>query len=464
MGVSSLGAGSSILTQDVIDQLKAADNAKFVAPIDAKISAENKKQMAFETTQAGVDSVYESLKSVNEYGVFEGRTTSLSKDDVVDVTAAEGSDIQDFTLDVTQIATKEIVQSGQFDTKDSKIADGDGTMELSVGDKTFSIDYNASTSLDDLKDLINDKAGDSVSATIIQVADGDYRLMLSSAETGTDQAISISDSDDGSLVDQLKPDEDSDDDIDGMTNVQEGVDAKFKFNGLEITRSSNNVDDLLTGVKITLKDVGRTEVNVEQDRARIEDRITNFIDKYNSMMYQLGVDTKSSQDDEERGVYSSDTTMKNMKSDFMNIIPSVGGDAGRLQEFGIEVDREGRLSLNSKLLNEKLDENPENVHSYFIGGTYTQDDGSTIELKGAFASLENKFADYSKGGKILDNYSDSINTRLDSLSAQREKAVERLDNSYEIMQKKFASYDLMISQYNKTSDMFIQMMNADNND
>jgi len=458
MGISSLGAGSSILTQDVIDQLKAADSAKFVDPIDAKIKDENSKQMAFETTQAGVDSVYESLKSVNEYGVFEGRTTSLSNEDVVDVTAVEGSDIQDFTLDVTQIATKEIVESGQFDTKDSKIADGDGTMDLSVGDKTFSIDYNASTTLGDLKDLINDKAGDSVSATIIQVADGDYRLMLSSVETGTDKAISISDSDDGSLVDQLKDDTD---DTDGMTNVQEGVNAEFKFNGLDIIRSTNSVDDLLSGVTIKLKDVGKTDVNVEQDRDKIEDRITNFIDKYNSTMYQLGQDTKSSQDEDERGVFSSDTTIKNMKIDLINVITSAGGDGGRLQDFGIKVDNDGRLSLDSELLNKKLDEDPENVHSYFIGGTYTQDDGSTIELHGAFADIEDQFAKYSKGGAILDKYSDSITTRLDSLSTQREKAVDRLDSSYATMAKKFAAYDLMISQYNQTSDMFTQMMNED---
>ncbi|MEA2099799.1 MAG: flagellar filament capping protein FliD [Campylobacterota bacterium] len=450
MGISSLGAGSSILTQDVIDQLKAADNAKFVAPIDSKMKDEEDKSAAFKTLEAHMESVYESLKSLTEYGVFEGRTTSLSNEDSIDVVASDSSDIQNFVLDVTTIATKEIEQSGAFTTKTDSIATGSGTMDLNVGSETFTFDYDSGTTLDDLKELINKEAGDSVTATIVQVADDDFRLLLSASDTGTNQAISITDND-GDLSKKLTND---------MSNVQSGVDAEFTFNGLDITRSSNSVDDLLSGVTITLKELGTTNVKVQQDREKIEEKITNFVDKYNSAMYQLGEDTKSSTDEDERGAFSSDSTIKGMKTDLKNILSIVGGDAGRLQDFGIEVD-EGRLSLDSELLNEKLDDNPENVHAYFIGGTFTKDDSSTIEVEGAFTELESEFAKYSKGGSILDKYNDSITTRLESLSKQREKAVERLDDSYEIMAKRFASYDLIINQFNQASDMFTQMINAE---
>jgi len=450
MGISSLGAGSSILTQDVIDQLKAADNAKFVAPVDAKIKDENAKSAAFDVLDAHIENVYQSLKSLTEYGVFEGRTTSLSKDDFIDVTAKDNSDIQDFILDVTQIATKEIEQSEKFDSKTDKIATGSGSMELAVGSETFTFNYNASTSLEELKEMINKDAGDSVTATIVQVADDDFRLLLSAVNTGTDQEISITDND-SDLSDKLTT---------NMSNVQTAVDAEFTFNGLDITRSSNSVDDLLSGVTIELKDVGTTEVSVKQDREKIEDRITNFVDKYNSAMYQLGVDTKSSQNADERGAFSSDSTMKSMKSALKNILSVVGGDAGKLQDFGIDID-DGRLSLNSKVLNEKLDEDPESVHAYFIGGTFTKKDGSTIEVEGAFTEIENEVAKYAKGSSILDKYNDSISNRLDRLTQQREKAVERLDNSYAIMTKRFAAYDLIISQFNKASDMFTQMINAE---
>lgn len=466
MGVSSLGVGSSILTQDVLDQLRAADEAKFVAPVDSRISDNKAKSTAFDQMDALMDNAYESLKSLTEYGVFEARTTSVDDEDLVQVTASESSDIQDFTLEIQTLATKEIEQSGQFSSRTDSIATGSGSMELSVGSETFTIEYTAETTLEELKELIEEEAGDSVSTTIVQVADGDFRLLFSAEDTGTNQEISISDND-SALSTSLTV---------GMKNVQTAVDAEFTFNGLDITRSSNTVEDLLSGVKITLKDVGTTEVSIQQDRASIEDKITNFVDKYNSAIYQLGVDTKSSEKLDERGVFSNDNTIKSMNTAIKNIISTVGGDGGRLQDFGIELDDDGRLSLDSTVLNDKLDEDPDSVHAYFIGGTFTKADtlnvdsngvstisekGFTVELEGAFTELENTFARYSKGSAILDKYQDSIETRLDSLNEQRESAVERLNNSYAIMQKRFAAYDSIISRFNTASDMFTQMINTE---
>jgi len=460
MGISSLGAGSSILTQDVIDQLRAADESKFVTPLDSKIKAEDKKSDKFDFLNAHMDNLYESLKSLNEYGVFEARSTSVGNDSIVEINAKESSDIQDFSLEVENIATKEIVQSGSFDSKTAKISDGDGSMKLSVGDKDFTIDYNVSTTLEDLKNLINDKADGSVSATIVQVSSGNFKLLLSSDETGTGKDISITDNDDH-LSDKLLDDADPDDDVDGMTTVQDGVDAKFKFNGVEITRESNSVDDLLSGVTITLKDVGKTNVNIQQDREHIEERITNFVDKYNSAIYQLGEDTKSSQEVSERGAFSSDSVIKGMKSSLVNIISTVGEGQGKLLDFGIEVGDDGRLSLNSTKLNEKLDEDPANVKSFFTGGTFTKSDGHTVELKGVFDEIETEVAKYSKYGAVLDKFKDSMSIRTKSLTEQKEKAIERLDTTYATMKKRFASYDLMISKFNNASSMFTQMIDAE---
>jgi len=457
MGISSLGAGSSILTQDVIDQLKAADEAKFVAPIDSKLKLQKDKMAAYDVLDAYVDNVYESLKSLTEYGVFESRTASSSNEDAVSVTVKESSDVQDFTLEVEVLATKEIEQSGTFDARDAKIASGTGKLELAVGSEKFVFDYDADTSLENLKDMINKEAGDSVNATIVQVSSGDFRLLLSAANTGENQEISITDvAGEGEKLDTALTDD--------MTNVQDAVDASFKFNGVSITRSSNEVDDLLAGVTLTLKEaeVGKIiNVSVKQNTEHIEDKITNFVDKYNSAMLQLKTDTKSSQEASQRGVFSSDSTIKGMKSSLMNMLSVVGGGAGKLEDFGIELSSDGRLSLDSAKFEEKLTADPTSVQAFFVGGTFTKEDGSTMEVDGAFAELEDEVAKYSKYGNILDDYKESIDTRVESLNKQREKAVERLASSYDIMAKRFAAYDLMISKFNTASNMFTQMINAE---
>ncbi len=463
MGISSLGAGSSILTQDVIDQLKAADEAKFVAPLDSRLSDEEDKLAAFGVVDALMDNVYESLKSLNEYGVFEARTATVSDEAAVSVTAAESSDVQDFTLEIENLATKEITQSGSFASRETSITSesGSGIMTLSVGSEDFDIEYDQTMSLEDLKERINKDAGDSVNATIIQVTSGDFRLLLSAAETGEGQEISITDSDGGVLSDMLKADTDT---TDGMTVVQDAVDANFKFNGVSISRTSNDVDDLLSGVTVTLKEaeVGKIiNVSVQQDTEHIEEKITNFVDKYNSALYQLNEDTNSSQDEEERGVFSSDSTIKGMKASLVGLLSIIGADSRRVEDFGLELDSDGRLSLNSDILAEKLDDDATNVQAFFVGGTYTKENGSTVETDGVFVEMEDEVAKYSKYGSILDQLKESMTTRTDSLEEQREKAVERLNSNYEIMAKRFAAYDLIISRFNTASDMFSQMINAE---
>ena len=455
MGISSLGAGSSILTQDVIDQLKAADEAKFVAPVDARIEEQEDKEAALSVVDALMDNVYESLKSLTEYGVFESRVTTVSNETAVEVTAAESSDIQAFTLEVGTLATSQIEQSGTFTSKTSKIADGVGTMTLAVGAETFDIEYDANTTIDDLKELINKDAGDSVTASIIQISTGDFRLMLSADNTGTGQAISITDDASANLKD--------DNALTSLTNVQTAVNASFKFNGLDIERTSNTVDDLLSGVTITLKDTTTSKVNVsvEQDRENIESKITNFIDKYNSAMYQLNEDTKSSEEVSERGVFSSDSTIKSMKSSLINILSTIGEGQGKIQDYGIEVDEDGRLSLDASALNEKLDEDPASTQAFFVGGTFTKENGSTVELTGAFEEMEEEVAKYSKYNAVLDIFKTSISDRMESLNEQREKAVARLESSYATMAKRFAAYDAMISKFNSASSMFTQMINAE---
>lgn len=456
MAISSLGAGAGILTQDLLDQLREADEAQYIRPLDTRKAAETAKQDAFNIIEAYMDNVESSLNTLTEYGVFESRTASSSTESVATVTAADSSDIQDFSLEVLNLATKEIVQSAPlaFVTKESTIATGTGQMKLTVGSSTFTIDYSSSTTLEGLKDLINEAAGDSVSATIVQVADGDYRLFLSAKESGLGQDISITDvvGAGEALSTALTT---------GIVNVQDAVDAQFKYNGQTIIRSSNVVDDLLSGVTITLKEAGTTNISVEQNRENIASKIENFISKYNSALYQLNKDTKSSENASERGVFSSESTIKNMKSDLINMLGRVGEGVGRLQDYGIEVADDGSLSLDTSKLNEMLDANPSNVQAFFAGGTFTKSDGSEVTLEGAFVQMEEDVLKYTKYNAGLDQYENLIKSRLESLTEQRTKAMERLTAKYDIMAKQFTAYDSMITQFNSISTMFTNMVNAE---
>lgn len=455
MGISSLGVGSSILTQDVLDQLKAADYSQFIAPKDSRISTEKSKSGALDILKALMNNVYQSMQTLTDTAIFDKRAATSSNTSVATISAQDSSDVQAFSLEVFNLATKQIEQSGDFGAETTPIATGSGQLQLSVGTSNYTFTYDASTTLSDLKDKINTEAGASVDATIVQVGTNQFRLMLSAAQTGTGQNISITDLGDGvggfTLSTALTS---------GMTNVQTAVDASFNFNGLPITRTSNVVDDLLSSVTITLAGAGTTEMSVKQDRENIASKINNFVEKYNSAIYQLAADTKSSENESERGIFSSDSTLKGMKRSIENILNTVGGGVGKLQDYGIEVGSDGTLSLNASTLNTKLDENPDNVKSFFIGGSFTKSNGSIVTVDGAFNELNDEYAKFSKYGAILDNYKTAMQDRINALNDQRTQAMERLNARYETLAKRWQAYDTMISKINSASSMFVQLANA----
>lgn len=453
MGVSSLGVGSNILTQDVLDQLRKADDAKFIQPIDLELASENDKKNALDLIDANMTNLIDSIDALKTPLLYDERASTVTGTSV-EVSAAANSDLQDFTLDVTKLATKQIEQSGSFTSKTETIASGAGSMNLNIDGQDFAIAYDATTTLEDLKNLINSTAGDKANATIVQVSDTDFRLFVSSVDTGTAQDITMTDTT-GNLKDTRL--------TTGLTAVQTAIDAEFTFNGQAITRSSNNITDLVTGLDITLKEVGSSTVSISQNRDNIFEKIDSFVEKYNAAISELNRMTKSSTDSKERGIFSSESTIKSMKRDIENMFNEVGGGVGTMSDFGFDLDEDGRMSIDKTVLNAKMDEDSSNVEAFFSGGTYTNADMSTTEVTGIFGEMSTTVGAYTNYNATLDQYENYIADSIKSLEERKITTTERLDARYEILKKQYAAYDAMIAKLNNTSSMFTQMMESENN-
>jgi flagellar hook-associated protein 2 len=451
MGISSLGVGSGILTQDVLDQLRAADEASQITPIDLNLANENDKKDSLDLVAAKMNNLSDAINELKTATLFDERSATVNGTSVA-ITADANSDIQDFTLNVTQLATKQIEQSGSFTATTDTIASAAGSVNLNIDGLDFTINYDATTTLDDFKKAINDVAGNKVDATIVQIAGGDFRLFVSSVDTGSTQDITITDNDGNLSGTQLTTD---------LAAVQTGVDANFTFNGQAITRTSNQVDDLITGYKITLKELGSSDVSVSQNRENIMSRIDSFVEKYNDAVTELVKMTKSSTDSSTRGIFSGESTIKNMKNDIENMIESISGAGGTLYDYGFDVDRDGKMTVDKTVIEAKLDANPANVEAFFSGGDYTNPDGSITTLSGAFVDMATVTDKYTKYNATLDQFKTSLTDAISSLEDRKTSAVERLDSKYEILKKQYTAYDAMIAKLNSASQVFIQMANAD---
>jgi flagellar hook-associated protein 2 len=192
------------------------------------------------------------------------------------------------------------------------------------------------------------------------------------------------------------------------------------------------------------------------------EKIDSFVSKYNAAVTELGKLTKSSTDSDVRGIFSSESTVKGLKSTIDDLLSNVGGGVGSLIDYGFDIAKDGQMSIDKDVLNQKLDDSSSNVEAFFSGGTYTDANG-TVELTGAFTEMSSIVGGYTDYNATLDQFKTSISDNITSLEERKTAATERLDNRYDILKKQFISYDLMISRLNSASSMFTQLANAQTN-
>jgi len=463
MGISSVGAGSGVLTQDVLDQLRTAEEESKITPIDLKIANEEDKKNALEVLDAAMTNLADSISALTDTTLYNDRTATVSGSSV-EVSVDNNTDLQDFSIKVTQLATKQIEESGSFASEDSLVSGAAGQINLNIDGEDFTIDYTETTTLKELKNFINDVAGTKVDATVAQIGAGDFRLYISSVDTGTTQDITISDIS-GTIDTKLSS---------GLTQIQGGVDANFEFNGVAVTRTSNEVDDLITGVNLSLKTVDVdpngvladtiSNVSVTQDTTKIVEKFESFVEKYNAAFSELQSVTKSSTDSDVRGIFSSESTIKSLKNSLQSMMTTIGGGVGSIYDYGIDIDREGVMTLDTETLEDVLKENPQNTEAFFVGGDYKNSDGSTTTVEGAFRELDNYVSSYMDFNGTLDKFKTSITDAISSYNDDLERANEKLDDKFEILQKQFIAYDLIMTKLNSASSMFAQLINTESSD
>ena len=190
------------------------------------------------------------------------------------------------------------------------------------------------------------------------------------------------------------------------------------------------------------------------------EKFDSFVEKYNAAITELESMTKPSVESSDRGIFSSESTIKSMKNAIEDMITSVGGSVGSLIDYGFDVDEFGSMTLDKTVLNTALDDSPTNVEAFFAGGTYTNDDLTTVELTGAFVEMSTISESYTAFNATLDEFGSSITDRISSLEDKKISETEKLDAKYAILQKQFIAYDLMISKLNSASSMFVQIANA----
>ncbi len=237
-----------------------------------------------------------------------------------------------------------------------------------------------------------------------------------------------------------------------LDNMQVGRDAEFTYNDILITRSGNYIDDIVSGLSITLEsehDVGeKSVISVKQDIESVIEDVKSFVETYNELVSKLTEATKYDSDTAVAGVFQGETNIVSIKSYLNNILLTTDANNNSLVAYGIYLNEDGQLELDEEKLTSKVNGDSEGAESLFRGYTATVL-GQEKEFDGVFT----KFYDYLDGmlnstSGLLTTFGNSLESEADKLTDDRTSAVKMLDTRYEIMANKFAAYDSIIASIN----------------
>lgn len=438
--ISTLGVGSGLELQGILDQLREVDQ-QIVDRKKEQIGGFEAQLEEFTVTKNRLLDLRAIALDLSLSSTYLARSVTNSDESVLAATVTDGAAVQGASIVVERLAGKSVWLSDGLASSQSVVSSEEGVFSYQVGDGgAVNVTVAAGTTLSQLADLINGNSGNGgVVARVIDngAADGNrYQLMLQSANTGSANSITIL-----GMPGTME-----------MTRQEasaEDLDARLLVDNVTYYRQSNTFNDIMPGVTITLQKTGSAAVAVVADNRLISEKITSFVESYSSLVKELKKNTGYNADTKEFGVLAR-TSMRDLPYDLQSLMSrrvevGSGGATMTLFDLGVEFNRDGSISLNAATLSAAISGNPEGVQAFFLGDSEAGIAGFADQVNDSLRTL-------TSGLGVIEAEKSAASTRIRDLQLQITAETERLDRRYEILTRQFVDLDRYMSQMTSMSN------------
>jgi flagellar capping protein FliD len=460
-------------------------------------SLENRKIWWQDLSQR-VSSLRESARTLFSFqNPFNERVAFSSNENVITATASREANEGEYLLSVKQLAQADRFLSPPIDEKAAVKA---GAYAFTVGKETVSVDFKGGT-LKEFVDVLNRRGRGTINAGFITVQPGIKALLLESKITGGENRMTFSDNV-VSLGEQLGITEVADYGSDAGKNALKTIsvaqDAVISMEGIDMTRPSNTIDDIIPGVTLTARGVSERpeRLELQTNREGVKDSIVALVGNYNRLMAEINVLTarslssgssfRASVDetilneltyltDDERaemrkrlGAFSGDSTLDNLKNNLRRTISAPyptdeEHDLSMLVQIGIGTNigsnrtsynasqMRGYLQIDEKVLDEAIEKSLPAIRQLFASDT----DGDLLADTGVAFNLDTLAKPLVDTGGIIALKTGTIDSkisqdkrRIDTMERQlaaKEADLKiqysRMESAYDRMEKMSSSFD-----------------------
>jgi len=256
--------------------------------------------------------------------------------------------------------------------------------------------------------------------------------------------------------------------------------AIITMEGIEITRPTNNINDLIPGITLNIRGASErpVELNVRSDTESIKDAIINFVGNYNRLMAEVNVLTRrderiiqelsylskeeSDAMKERLGIFASDTTLNTFRNNLQRTITapyptSMERDLSLLAQIGISTNAEGGagydpsrlrgyMQINERALDAALEKNIPAIKELFANDIT----GDLLADTGVAFNVDALLGPFIGTGGIITLKTNTIDSRI----SQDERRITTLDRQLEAKEQELRiQYARMEAAYARMEQM-----------
>jgi len=312
--------------------------------------------------------------------------------------------------------------------------------DYKVGGNTVSVSVAADTTITSLAGLINDDVDNpGITASVVDDGSGtsSYKLLLQADSTGEDNRISItSQLDDLTLTEQ-----------EGASGAS--LNSQLTVGGISYQRQTNTVNDVVSGVTMTIAATGSATVTVNGNDEDIKTLVTDMVTAYNDAVSEIKAKTAYDKSTGKFGLLA-DTSLRDLAFDLQSLMTSTvradaTGTITTLFDLGLEFDRDGNISIDSSALDAAISSHPDAFQSFFLG-----DDSR--DITGMADLVNDRLRSITSIGGQIEGEKTATKQLIADLEDQITLTTSRLDRKYDNLSKQFVELDRYMSQMTALSD------------
>lgn len=465
--LDSLDAGSGVDTNSLVASLVQAQFAAKTAALTAKYDTLKSQISGVSTLKSMISDFADALANLVKGGTLQSQPVS-SNTGVLTATALPGAKLAGMTasIGVTQLAgAQTAVSATAFATAGTTV--GTGTLTLKLGTATYAADGSMSgftqgsaaaiditiddtnSSLTGIAAAINaKKAG--VTASVVTNADGSAYLSLKGT-TGAAQAFTLEASSTTGDLSKVAVGPGAT----AMSVTSQARNAKLTLDGVAVERASNEISDLLPGVKLTLTGTSPLAVGLTTTTptAALSNAVNDFVDTYNGV-----VATVKEQTDPITGALRADPAAKDLLRNLQSLVSrtllpdAATGEPASLAAIGVRTNRDGTLQVDADALAAAVADHPDAVEAMFA---FTTVGGAGINNAMASLKLNATSTLYGLGASTT-RYTEAQGR----VSDQQDDIADKSASMTTRLTQQFASMNAKLSAYKSTQSYLKQQIDA----